>query len=91
MNGMMIGIQETNDTFCLQKTFFLKNLAYATLRITALGLYVAEINGKRVGDARMTPGWTSYQHVLQYQEYDVSSLLQEGENVLSITVSGGWY
>ena len=90
MNGMMIGIQETNDTFCLQKTFVLKNLAHATLRITALGLYVAEINGKRVGDARMTPGWTSYQHVLQFQEYDVSSLLQEGENVLSITVSGGW-
>ena len=87
----MIGIQETNDTFCLQKAFFLKNLAHATLRVTALGLYVAEINGKRVGDARMTPGWTSYQHVLQFQEYDVSSLLQEGENVLSITVSGGWY
>ena len=91
MNGMMIGIQETNDTFCLQKTFVLKNLAHATLRITALGLYVAEINGKRVGDARMTPGWTSYQHVLQFQEYDVSSLLQEGENILCITVSGGWY
>lgn len=39
----------------------------------------------------MTPGWTSYNHVLQFQEYDVSSLLKDGENTIYITVSGGWY
>lgn len=91
MTGKFIGIKQNNDTFTLEKTFNLKEVKRAILRVTALGLYYAEINGKRVGSDRMTPGWTSYFTTLQYQEYDVTELLQEGENTLSITVSGGWY
>ena len=61
------------------------------MRVTALGLYFAEVNGKRVGDAYLTPGWTSYNKMLQVQEYDVTELLCVGENVLSLTVGEGWY
>ncbi|KAB2571148.1 hypothetical protein DBV05_g10200 [Lasiodiplodia theobromae] len=63
----------------------------ARLYITSLGVYEAHIDGRRVGDLQMTPGWTSYNHRLPYQVYDVSPLLKEGENVLAAEVAEGWY
>ncbi|KAH8892524.1 glycoside hydrolase family 78 protein [Thozetella sp. PMI_491] len=64
----------------------------ARLYITALGLYEAYINGQRVGDEQMTPGWTSYDSRLQYQVYDVGSLLKDdGNNVIAIEIAEGWY
>lgn len=54
-------------------------------------MYFAEINGVRVGDAYLAPGWTSYNKTLKVQSYDVSALLKKGENVLAITVGEGWY
>ena len=62
----------------------------ATLEITALGVYEAELNGQRIGDFVLAPGWTSYQHRLQVQAYDVAALLQS-ENDLRITVGRGWF
>ena len=61
------------------------------LAITALGLYQAEINGKKVGRELLTPGWTDYYRRVQYQVYDVSSLLNEGENELAVYLGEGWY
>src|SRR6478672_2837703 len=55
-----------------------KKIASATAYITAHGLYEAQINGKRIGDAYLTPGWTSYHKRLQYQVYDVTDLLNTG-------------
>ncbi len=68
-----------------------KRIVSATAYITAHGLYEAQINGHRVGDAYLTPGWTSYNHRLQYQVYDVSSLLKQGDNAVGITIGNGWY
>lgn len=62
----------------------------ARLSLTALGVYEAELNGKRVGDFILAPGWTSYRKRLQYQEYDVTALLAE-DNLLTVTVGKGWY
>ena len=47
----------------------------ANLTITALGLYEAEINGKKVGDALFTPGFTYYPTHLYYQTYDITGML----------------
>jgi len=63
----------------------------ARLYITALGLYEASINGTRVGDERLTPGWTDYHRRIEYQTYDVTPLLQQGDNVLAVTLGDGWY
>jgi len=63
----------------------------ARLYITALGAYSAFLNGKRVGDSHITPGWTNFEKHLQYQVYDVTSLLTKGENVLSALLGDGWY
>jgi len=55
-----------------------------------LGVYQMHVNGQRVGDAILAPGWTSYQERLQVQTYDITSCLQE-ENKLEVTVGNGWY
>ncbi|MBS1932655.1 MAG: family 78 glycoside hydrolase catalytic domain [Bacteroidetes bacterium] len=68
-----------------------KKIISATAYITAHGLYEALINGKKIGDAFLTPGWTSYNKRLQYQVYDVTDLLHEGNNAIGVTLGSGWY
>jgi alpha-L-rhamnosidase len=63
----------------------------AQLYITAHGLYEAWLNGERVGDQVFTPGYTPYDLMLQYQVYDVTAMLQEGENVIGAILGDGWY
>jgi alpha-L-rhamnosidase len=66
-------------------------LASATVYITAHGLYEARLNGQRIGDAYLTPGWTSYNKRLQYQAYDVTGLLHKGANAIGALLGNGWY
>lgn len=68
-----------------------KPVRNATAYITAHGMYEARINGQRVGDAYLTPGWTSYDTRLQYQQYDVTGLLQNGDNAIGALLGNGWY
>ena len=65
------------------------NAVAAHLKVSALGLYEATIDGKKIGDRVFTPGFTSYHNRIQYQDYDVSELLRDG-SVLGITVANGW-
>ena len=67
-----------------------KAVKSAFLRISARGVYEATLNGHRVGDFILAPGWTSYKHRIQYQTYDVTSLLSES-NDLVVAVAAGWY
>ncbi|MDV7216184.1 glycoside hydrolase family 78 protein [Streptomyces prunicolor] len=66
-------------------------VASARLYITAYGVYTAEINGEHVGDQVMAPGWTSYQHRLRYQTFDVTPLLRTGANTIGALLGEGWY
>lgn len=63
----------------------------ARLYVTALGLYEFSINGKKAGDAFLTPGWTDYDKRVYYQTYDVTKGLKEGKNALASQLSYGWY
>lgn len=75
-----------------RKSFNLEsNVKSARLYITALGLYVAEINGQRVGDHVLAPGYQSYNFRHVYDTYNITGLLNHGENVVGITVGEGWY
>lgn len=67
-----------------------KEVKKAVLYLTALGVYEAKLNGKRVGDQVLAPGWTVYEKRLQYQEYNVTDML-ENDNVLTVTVGRGWF
>ncbi len=68
-----------------------REIASARLYISSLGLYEAEINGEKVGDLLLTPGWTSYHSRVQYQTYDVTDMLSSGDNAIGITLGNGWY
>ncbi|MBN1505539.1 MAG: family 78 glycoside hydrolase catalytic domain [Sedimentisphaerales bacterium] len=76
----------------LRKSFNLdKAVARATVYVSALGNYELEINGKPVGDAYFTPGWTDYNVRVYYNTFDVTSLLKKGANAIGGMLADGWY
>ena len=76
---------------CFKKEFPAHNVAKARLYITACGLYEALVNGKRVGNFVLAPGHTDYTKRIQLQTYDVTELLENGENVITVELADGWY
>lgn len=76
---------------CFRKCFVAHDVCKARLYITACGLYEARLNGARVGNFVLAPGITDYRKRVQYQTYDVTDLLNQGENVLSVQLADGWY
>lgn len=76
----------------LRKDFSItKPVKSARLYITSHGLYETYLNGERIGDAYLTPGWTSYNKRLQYQVYDVTPNLRQGDNAAAVILADGWY
>ena len=76
----------------LRKTFTLnKPVARATMWVTARGLYEMRLNGAKVGDQMMAPGWTDYNTRIQYQAYDVTSQLKRGANAVGAILGDGWF
>lgn len=76
---------------CFRKIFTAGKVKKARLYATACGLYEAHINGKRVGDFVLAPGITNYKKRIQYQTYDVTDLISEGENILTAELADGLY
>ncbi len=77
---------------CFKKTVRIgKPVASARLYATACGLYEARLDGRRIGDFCFAPGYTDYRKRVQYQTYDVTELLHEGENELTVQLADGWY
>lgn len=68
-----------------------KTVQSARLYVTALGAYHAFLNGKRIGDDELTPGFTDYSKHVQYQTYDVTPSLAAGKNVISAVLGEGWF
>jgi alpha-L-rhamnosidase len=63
----------------------------AVLHVTAHGVYEAFVNGERVGDAELTPGWTAYRSRLHVQTFTVTDLVVPGDNVVGALLSDGWW
>ncbi len=63
----------------------------ATVYASALGIYELQINGRRVGKSMFTPGWCDYAQRCFYNTYDVTEMVQDGQNVIGATVADGWY
>ena len=66
-------------------------VARARLYATAHGIYEAFVNGTRVGDHELTPGFTAYRRRLQVQAHDVTDLVTTGDNVVGALLSDGWW
>jgi alpha-L-rhamnosidase len=63
----------------------------ARLYVSGLGYYEARLNGQKVGERVLDPGWTSYDHRTYYSTYDVTGRLREGKNALGVMLGNGWY
>lgn len=77
---------------CFRKKFQIsKQVVKARFYATACGIYEAELNGHRIGEFVLAPGITDYKKRVQYQTYDVTELLFQQENVLTVQLADGWY
>jgi alpha-L-rhamnosidase len=68
-----------------------KKVKRAKIYASAHGLYQLSINGQKVGDSFLTPGWTDYPKRIQSQTYDVTPLLRKGDNIIGAALGDGWY
>ena len=68
-----------------------QNIASARLYASARGLYEVSINGQKAGDQFLAPGWTDYDARIQSQTYDITGMLQSGENVIGAALADGWH
>jgi alpha-L-rhamnosidase len=76
----------------LARTFAVARVpSVARLHVTALGLFRAFVNGVRVGEDELTPGWTDYRQRVDVWSYDVTSLLRPGDNTVELLLADGWY
>lgn len=74
-------------------SFEIRDAAIRRARIYAAahGLYELELNGSRVGDQELAPGWTAYESRLRYQTYDITDLLIPGANAIGAWMGDGWW
>jgi alpha-L-rhamnosidase len=82
---------ERSSAHVLRHEFDLDAVGDARLHATAHGLYECFLNGRRVGDQELTPGFTSYDRILDVQAYDVADVLVEGTNVWEVVLTDGWF
>lgn len=76
----------------LRRNFFVQDkMKKARLYVTARGIYECRINGKSVSDEYFAPGASQFDKHLYYQTYDVTNLLNNGENGIGFTLSSGWW
>ncbi|HVB26521.1 MAG TPA: family 78 glycoside hydrolase catalytic domain, partial [Mycobacteriales bacterium] len=59
--------------------------------VTARGLYDLHVNGQRVGEDLLRPGWTDYDKRIQYQVYDVTPFVRSGANAVALLLGSGWF
>jgi alpha-L-rhamnosidase len=86
------GFYEEDPVPLFRKEFTLpKKVARARLFVSGLGYYEASLNGKRVGDRGLDPGWTRYSERALYSTYDVTSQVRRGANCIGILLGNGWY
>lgn len=86
------GPQTTAPVSYLRKEFSVtKTVASARLAVTALGLVEPHLNGAKVGDDHLAPGWTNYRKRVRYRVYDVTNQVQSGANCLAAMLGDGWF
>lgn len=76
----------------LRKSFTIeKDIRRATLYATALGIYEISINGEKISDDLLAPGWSDYRKRVYYRTYDVTQLLAKGRNAIGAILADGWF
>lgn len=91
LNAPFISPKDNNTCPIFLRRFVAQDCARAHLKITGLGLYRAFINGARVGTEALAPGYNDYDAYLRWQSFDVTDLVNSGENQLEVWMGDGWY
>jgi alpha-L-rhamnosidase len=89
--GEWIGNGTTKPFYARKTQSLNKEVKEAYALVCGLGQFVYYINGQKVGDHEMDPGWTNYDRLVQYVTFDVKSLLATGTNVFGLEIANGWY
>lgn len=83
---------QTTAPFYARRQFSIeKEIRSVTVRICGLGQFLLSVNGRKVGNHELDPGWTDYHKIIQYITFDITSYLHVGENVLGAEVGNGWF
>lgn len=91
--GAWIGppVGETRHPLFAKALKLEKPVARARVYASGLGVYELYVNGQKAGDEFLAPFYTDYNNWVQYQTYDVTELLRQGDNTLGAMVGNGWY
>lgn len=90
--GKWVGETESDEHHIYRKTFSLtKRIAKARAYICGLGHYELMLNGNKVSDYVLQPGWTNYEKTCLYNVYDVTDMVMEGENGIGVLLADGMY
>ena len=89
--GQWISPEKETSSAILRKRFSITQSGEARLYLCGLGVYECYINGEKAGEEFLAPGYHSYDFHLQAQTYDVTKLLRQGENEISIWLGEGWF
>ncbi len=68
-----------------------ENIEKATINISGLGHYELQLNGQKVGDRFLAPGWTNYEKRIFYNSFDITDLIKNGQNAIGVLVGNGFY
>ncbi|MEY2999931.1 MAG: hypothetical protein RL648_145, partial [Verrucomicrobiota bacterium] len=91
-SGGWIEAAEESPSVLMRKAFKLEQRPRrALLHVSGLGHYELHVNGQRVGDDFLSPGWTDYADTTLYDTRDVSAFLEEGENAIGLLLGNGMY
>lgn len=85
------GPKGQRPAYWLRATFENARPGACRLHVTSLGLHEVWLNGERVGDAELAPGYTQYRKRVQALSYDVTDLVRPGANVVAVLLADGWF
>ncbi len=92
VDGKKDTFKENNILPMFRKSFSVnKSIKKATVFISGLGHFEMSLNGQKVGDDFLAPGWTKYDKEALYVTYDLTKQLKSGENVVGVMLGNGFY
>ena len=87
-----ISAEQENQTLMLRREFTVKaGLKHAVAHVCGLGHYEMFLNGKKVGDDILSPGWSKYNKTCLYNTRELTQLLKEGDNAVGLLLGNGMY
>lgn len=91
-SGAWIAAPSATETLLLRRTFAVQpGLKRALVQVSGLGLYELSLNGAKIGDQLLAPGWTGYAKTTLYDTFDVTAQLRAGRNAVGLFLGNGMY